>query len=131
MVQVREAVWKRRPGWWARNPRYVLFQLREWGGVLTAVYGLVLLGLLISFQSGRSSYDAYVAMIQSLPVLALTAVVLVFVMIHAITWFYLIGKSQAVMSSYRAPGWKPIFGLMLVVFVLASGAVLFLVFGGL
>lgn len=131
MVQVREAVWRRRPGWWAKNPRYVLFQLREWGGVLSAVYGLLLLGLLISFQSGRSAYDAYVAMIQSPPFLILTAVVFAFVLVHAITWFYLIGKSQQVMSSYRAPGWKPIFGLMIVLFVAASGAVLFLVFGGL
>jgi fumarate reductase subunit C len=131
MVEVREAVWRRRPGWWSHNGRYLLFMLREAGGSLSAVYGLLLLGLLISFQQGATAYANYVAFLQMPLMLILQAVILAFVLIHAITWFYLIGKSQAVMSEYRAPNWTRIFGLMVVIFLAASVGVLYLVFGGL
>ena len=131
MVEVREAVWKRRAGWWTRNTHYALFMLREVGGSLSAVYGVLLLGLLISFQMGSSSYTNYLAFLQTPAMIAIQAVILAFVLVHALTWFYLIGKSQAVMSAYRAPGWTRIFGLMIAIFLAASVGVLFLIFGGL
>jgi len=131
MVEVREAVWRRRAGWWTRDKRYLLFMLREIGGSLTTVYGIILLGLLITFDMGQASYDNYLAFLETPAMLVIEAVILAFVLIHAFTWFYLIGKSQAVMSAYRAPDWTRVFGLMLVIFVAASVGVLFFVFGGL
>ena len=131
MVEVREAVWKRRGGWWTHNRRYLMFMAREAGGSLTAVYGLILLGLLIAFNQGATAYGNYVAFLQNPLMLLVQAVILFFVLVHAFTWFYLIGKSQAVMSAYRAPGWARVFGLMIVVFLAASAGVLFIVFGGL
>ncbi len=131
MVEVREAVWKRRAGWWTHNRRYVLFMLREAGGSLSAAYGILLLGLLITFNQGASAYANYLAFLQTPAMLVVQAVILFFVLAHAITWFYLIGKSQAAMSAYRAPGWTRIFGLMIVVFLVASVGVLYVVFGGL
>ena len=130
MVEVREAVWRRRAGWWTRDKRYLLFMLRELGGSLTTVYGILLLMILITFHGGESAYANYLAFLQTPAILVLQAALLAFVLIHTITWFYLIGKSQAVMSAYRAPPWTRIFGLMIVVFVAVSIGVLFLVFGG-
>src|SRR5574340_1641353 len=130
MVEVREAVWRRRPGWWMGHGHYVLFMLRELGGALTAVYGLILLGLLISFHQGAASYANYLAFLQMPLMLVAQAILLAFIIIHAFTWFYLIGKSQAVMSAYRAPDWRRIFGLMVVILLAASAGVLFVVFGG-
>ncbi len=131
MVEVREARWKRRAGWWTRNRRYLLFMLREAGGSLSAVYALILLGLLIMYNQGASAYANYLAFLETPAMLILQAVLLFFVAVHAFTWFYLIGKSQAAMSAYRAPAWTRVFGLMIVIFVAASAGVLFLVFGGL
>jgi len=131
MVEVREAAWRRRAGWWTHNRRYVLFMAREAGGSLSAVYGLILLGLLIAFGQGASAYGDYLAFLQNPLMLVVQAVILVFVLVHAVTWFYLIGKSQVVMSAYRAPPWTRIFGLMIVIFLAASAGVLFIVFGGL
>ncbi len=131
MVEVREAVWKRRGGWWAHNGRYALFMLREAGGSLSAVYGIILLGLLIEYNQGPSAYANYIAFLETPAMLVVQGVILAFVLVHAITWFYLIGKSQAAMSAYRAPAWTRIFGLMIVVFLAASAGVLFVVFGGL
>ncbi len=131
MVEVREAVWKRPAGWWTHNKDYTLFMLREVGGTLCAVYAILLLGLLMEYNAGKAAYEGYLAFLQTPAMLVIQGIILVFVVIHAFTWFLLIGKSQAVMSSYRAPGWTRIFGLMVVVFLGASVAVLYLVFGGL
>jgi fumarate reductase subunit C len=131
MVEVREAVWRRRAGWWTRDKRYLLFMLREIGGSLTTVYGILLLMLLITFHGGEAAYANYLAFLQTPAMLVLQAALLGFVLIHAMTWFYLIGKSQAVMSANRAPPWTRVFGLMIVIFVAASIGVLFVVFGGL
>ncbi len=105
--------------------------LREIGGSLCALYAALLLGLLVTHDMGRASYDSYVAFLQTPAMLVLQAIILFFVLVHAFTWFLLIGKSQAVMSSYRAPHWSRVFGLMIVAFVGVSAAVLYLVFGGL
>lgn len=131
MVEVREAVWKRRAGWWTHNRRYLVFMVREAGGSLSAVYGIILLGLLITFSQGAAAYANYLAFLQMPAMLVVQAVILAFVLAHAFTWFYLIGKSQAAMSAYRAPEWTRVFGLMIVVFIVASVGVLYVVFGGL
>ena len=128
---MREAVWKRHGGWWTHNRRYLIFMLREAGGSLTAVYGILLLGLLITYSQGASSFGGYLAFLQNPAMLVVQAIILFFVLVHAFTWFYLIGKSQAVMSANRAPHWTRIFGLMIVVFLAASAGVLYVVFGGL
>lgn len=130
-VEVREAVWRRRGGWWTHNRDYLLFMFREAGGVLSAVYGLVLLGLLITLNLGPTSYANYVSFLQTPAMLVVQGIILVFVLVHALTWFLLIGKSQAAMSAYRAPNWTRIFGLMIVVFLAASIGVLYVIFGGL
>ena len=131
MAGIHESVWKRRAGWWSHNRRYVLFMLREIGGSLTAVYGIALLFLLVEFNAGRDAYDAYLALLQSPLVLVLTGIAFFFILVHAFTWFYLIGKSQPVMSKYRSPSWDRIFVLMLVLFAVISVGVLYVVFGGL
>ncbi len=131
MVEVREAIWKRHAGWWAHNGRYALFMLREAGGSLSAVYGIILLGLLIEYNQGAAAYANYITFLETPAMLVVQGVILAFVLVHAITWFYLIGKSQAAMSAYRAPEWTRVFGLMIVVFLAASAGVLFIVFGGL
>ncbi len=129
MVEVREAKWRRRAGWWTRNRRYLLFMLREAGGSLSAVYALILLGLLIAFNQGASAYANYLGFLETPAMLVLQAVLLFFVGVHAFTWFYLIGKSQAAMSAYRAPAWTRVFALMIVLFVAASAGVLFVSIG--
>lgn len=128
MVQVREAIWKRRVGWWTRNRDYVLFQLRELGGVFTAAYGLILLGLLVNERAGPDAYASYVAFLQTPWMLVVQGILLALILVHAITWFFLIGRTQQVMSKARRP-WQTVFVGNLVVFALASAGVALLIFG--
>src|SRR5207247_8559893 len=55
----REYAWKRRPGWWLRNRRYLMFQLREAGGVMCTLYGLVLLNMLVQLRAAECAYTAF------------------------------------------------------------------------
>lgn len=128
MVHVREAQWKRRSGWWLRDRSYIVFMLREAGGVLSALYGIILLGLLISVHGGEDAFDAYLALIRSPLVLLLSGVILAFTFIHAVTWFFLIGRMQQVSSRSPKP-WQFVFAMNLAIFVAASGAVLYFIFG--
>jgi len=130
VVEVPKLPWRRPGGWWLRNRRYMLFQLREVGGVLSAVYGVLLLVLLSQYQAGPDAYASFLAWMRSPPVLVPTAILFAFVLVHALSWFVLIGKTQAVMSAGRAPPPRTVIGLMVGLFAVVSIAVVYLVFGG-
>ena len=125
-----EYPWKRRPGWWLRNPRYLAFQLREAGGVVCAVYGLLLLNLLMQLREGESAYVAFLTMLRTPPVLYLNVVLFGLVVWHAISWFMLIGKTQPVQLTQKQLPWKVVFGINVVLWLGVSGAVVYLIFGG-
>jgi len=122
---------KRPAGWWLRNPRYLLFQAREVGGILTAAYGLVLLYQLRQFHRGPSAFEWFQAMLQSPPVVLLTFVVFGFIMVHALTWFQSLARAQPVALTKRPMPWRQAFAVTVVLWILVSVVVLYLFFGGL
>ncbi len=129
-MRARLYPWKRPRGWWLRNPRYLGFQLRETGGVVSAFYGLILLNMLRQLQVGESAYTAFLDLMRSPPVLFVNLVLFALVMYHAITWFMLIGKAQPIRFTAKPIPWKTAFGVNLVLWLGVSGAVVYLIFGG-
>jgi len=126
----REYAWKRRPGWWLRNRRYLMFQLREAGGVICALYGLVLLNMLVQLRAGESAYTAFLDLLRTPPVLYLNVVLFALVVWHALTWFMLIGKAQPIQFTRQPLPWKVVFGINVLLWLGVSGAVVYLIFGG-
>lgn len=122
--------WRRRPGWWLRNPRYVMFQLRELGGVVSALYGLLLLNLLVQLDAGESAYTAFLTAIRTPPLVYVNVVLFALVLWHAISWFALIGKAQPVQLTREPLPWKAVFAVNVVLWLVVSGAIVFLIFGG-
>ena len=123
--------WKRRAGWWLRNPRFLLFQAREAGGFVSALFGLLLLYMLVRYHEGVASYDAFLAMLSTPVALTVLAVSFAFVMVHTLTWFLLIGKAQPIRFTEKPLRAGTVFAINVVLWVLVSGAVLVIVFGGL
>jgi fumarate reductase subunit C len=121
--------WKRRPGWWVRNPRYVMFQLREAGGVVSALYGLVLLTMLAQLGAGEAAYTAFLTTLRTPPVLYLNVILFALVLWHAMSWFMLIGKAQPIQLTRRPLPWRVVFGINVVLWLVVSGAVVVLIFG--
>ena len=122
--------WKRRRGWWLRNPHYLLFQAREVGGILTAVVGLILLYQVIQLQAGPNAYSAFLTIAFSPPMLALMTVLFAFVLVHAVTWFMLLGKAQPIQFTAKPMSWRKVFAINLILWALVSIGVLYLIFGG-
>lgn len=123
--------WRRPAGWWLRNPRYLQFQAREVGGVLSALYGLVLLYELRQYHRGEDAYAWFQGILATPPVLLLTLVVFAFVLVHAVSWFMLVGKAQPVALTKKPIPWQKAFAANLVLWAVVSAAVLYIVFGGL
>lgn len=121
---------KRRAGWWLRNPRYFMFQLREIGGVVSALYGLLLLNLLMQLSAGESAYGAFLTMLRTPPLLYVNVVLFGLVVWHAISWFMLIGKAQPIRFTREPLPWKTVFGINVFLWLIVSGAVVVLIFGG-
>ena len=129
-MTAREFPWKRRPGWWLRNRRYLWFQLREAGGVVCALYGLVFLVMLMKLGEGASAYTEFLMMLRTPPLLYLDLLLFALVVWHAITWFMLIGKAQPIQFTRQPLPWKVVFGINVLVWLGISGAVVYLIFGG-
>jgi len=123
--------WKRPAGWWLRNRRYLAFQLRELGGVVSAVYGLILLNLIRQLDAGPSEYNAFLDMMRTPPWLYVNIVLFALVVWHALTWFQLIGKAQPIQFTATPISWKTAFAVNVLLWIGVSGAVVYLIFGGL
>src|SRR5438874_11209874 len=124
-MTVHEYPARRRRFWWLRNRRYLAFQLREAGGVVCALYGLILLNMLIQLRDGESAYAAFLNLLRTPPVLYLNVVLFVLVLWPALTRFMLIVKSQAIQLTRQPLPWNVVFGLSVLPWTDWSGLVVY------
>lgn len=97
---------------------------------MSALYGLLLLNLLVQLPQGESAYAAFLTFLRTPPVLYVNLVLFALVVWHAIFWFMLIGKAQPIQLTRRPLPWTAVFGINLVLWLVVSGAVVYLIFGG-
>ena len=73
--------------WWARRRSYRLFMLREISCVFVAWFVVYVLLLVHAIGAGSDSYDRFLDFSAHPLVVALNVVTLIFVLLHAVTWF--------------------------------------------
>ena len=73
--------------WWAQRPSYLLFMLRELSCVFVAWFVVYLLLLVHAIGAGRDSYSRFLDWSANPLVIALNVVALIFLLLHAVTWF--------------------------------------------
>ena len=73
--------------WWTKRRSYLLFMLREISCVFVAWFVLYLLMLVRAIGSGQESYDRFLDWSANPLVVALNVVALIFLLLHAVTWF--------------------------------------------
>ena len=73
--------------WWVKRRSYMLFMLREISCVFVAWFVLYLLMLVRAIGSGQDSYDRFLDWSANPLVVALNVVALIFLLLHAVTWF--------------------------------------------
>ena len=97
---------------------------------MSGLYGLILLNMLRKIPEGESAYTAFLNLLRTPPVLYLNLVLFALVVWHAVTWFMLIGKAQPIQFTRQPLPWKVVFGINVLLWIGVSGAVVYLVFGG-
>ncbi len=69
-----------------KNPRYLLYTLRELSGLFISIYVFLFAYQLSQLVWGPTAYQAITNLLQSPAFLAFDVVVLLFALLHAITW---------------------------------------------
>lgn len=90
--------------WWLRRRSYFVFVLRELSSVFVAWFVVYLLLLVNAAGSGRAAYDRFLSWSAGPWVLTLNLIALLFVLLHAVTWFNLAPKAMVVqVRDWRVP----------------------------
>ncbi|MGH3784896.1 MAG: hypothetical protein ACRDRO_30865 [Pseudonocardiaceae bacterium] len=85
--------------WWLRRRSYVVFALRELSCLFIAWFVVFLLLLVNAVGAGKNRYEQFLAWAASPWMWLLNVVALLFVLLHAITWFHL--TPQAIVLRVR------------------------------
>lgn len=85
--------------WWVKRRSYLLFMLREISCVFVAWSVVYLLLLVSAIGAGRDSYLRFQDWSANPLVVALNVIALVFLLLHAVTWFGL--APRAIVPHFR------------------------------
>ena len=81
-------------GWWRRDPFFVRYMVREVTSVGVAVYAVVLAVGVACLAQGEAAWNAWLATLRSPGSIALHAVLLVAMIVHAKSWFEIMPKTM-------------------------------------
>jgi len=82
--------------WWVHRRSYLLFALRELSSLFVAWFVVYLLLLVEAVHGGSETYREFLELSARPWMLVLNVVALVFVLLHAITWFKLAPQAMVV-----------------------------------
>ena len=105
------------PRWWTANRRYSLYMVREWTSLFVALYSIMIIyGLSLWFYGTETDF---LNLLKNPAVIGFSLVVLVFTMLHAVTWFWLLGAVAPVKigRSHTKPWQALILNLILLLII--------------
>lgn len=76
--------------WWLRNRRYLLFILREASSIFLGIFVVQYIVQLALLAAGAGPYERYLSFIKSPAWVAVSVMILVFAIIHTVTWLSLV-----------------------------------------
>jgi len=92
--------------WWLERWSYFLFILRELSSVFVGWFVVYLLVLVNAVSENEGAYRQFLEWSRNPYVLVLNVVSLLFVVLHAVTWFNLAPRAMVVhVGGRRLPGW--------------------------
>jgi fumarate reductase subunit C len=87
--------------WWLERRSYLVFVLRELSCVFVAWFVVYFLLLVNAVSSGSAEYESFLDWSGRAWVLVLNVVALLFVLLHAVTWFNLAPKAMVIRAGGR------------------------------
>ncbi len=112
--------------WWLRTHRYRRFALREITSVAVAASSVILLTLLFALSRGRDAYEGFLGWLDSSGAVVLSAIILVGVLYHTITWLRLTAHIQVVRLGRRVLPRRLVLAGLLTLWVAVSAIVAYL-----
>ena len=113
--------------WWLERRSYLLFVLRELSSVFVAWFVVYLLLLVKAVGDGAASYQEFLDWSGRWWVLAINVIAMLFLLLHAITWFGLAPRAMVIkVRGSRVPA-RQIVAAHYLALVVLSGAVAWLV----
>jgi len=82
-------------GWWARNPFFVRYMVREVTAVAVWVYALVLSCGVLRLSQGEAAWNGWLSAMQSRASIVLHLVLLLGMVLHVHSWFEIMPKTMA------------------------------------
>jgi fumarate reductase subunit C len=82
--------------WWTRKRSYFVFVMRELSSIFVAWFVVYLLLFVYAVSRGEAAYQRFLDWASSPWVVVLNVVALLFVLLHAVTWFALTPQAMAV-----------------------------------
>jgi fumarate reductase subunit C len=82
--------------WWLERRSYVLFVLRELSSVFIAWFVVFLLLLINAVSDGEASYQKFLDWSGQWWVIAINIIAMLFVLLHAVTWFALAPRAMVI-----------------------------------
>ena len=83
--------------WWLRQPRYVLYMIRELTSLFVGLYSALLVVGLVRLSQGEVAWDGFVTAVSSPLGVAFQLLCFVFAVYHSVTWFALTPKAMPLM----------------------------------
>ena len=87
--------------WWTRKRTYFVFVMRELSSIFVAWFVVYLVFLIYAVDQGEVAYRNFLDWAASPWVIALNVVALLFVLLHAVTWFSLTPQAMDVRVAGR------------------------------
>ncbi len=116
--------------WWLERRSYVVFVLRELSSVFVAWFVVFLLILVDAIAAGRDRYERFLDWSANWWVILLNAVALLFVLLHAVTWFKLTPQAIVVRLHGRRVRPGSIIALQYLLWAVLSAALAWVILGG-
>ena len=84
-------------GWWRRDPFFVRYMVRETTALAVAAYAIVLTVGALRLAQGEAAWNGWLAALRTPWSIALHAVLLVAMIVHAKSWFEIMPKTMPMM----------------------------------
>lgn len=112
--------------WWLRSGPFRRFAARELTSGFAAAFSLILMLFLLALSRGRSEYEGFLRWLELPAVVALSALILVALVYHTLTWFRLSTLILVIRLGRTLVPPKVVFGLLVAAWLGVSAVVAYL-----
>ena len=116
--------------WWLGTSNYLKFMLRELTCIFVAYFVVITILQIRAVNQGTEAYAEFQAWLASPVMLALSALALLFVVYHTITWFNVTPRAIVVRVGGKRLSDAAIIAPNYIAWIVISGLVAWLVLGG-